>query len=463
MKMEDQEYSEQGNDQFNEAMVVKLRGLPWSVTAEEIKSFLNDCELNEGEDIHLTYTKDGRPSGEAFVALHTQEDFEKALSHDKEHMGKRYIEVFASKYSEMEWVVTRMAGGEGDGEAVVRLRGLPYGAQKQDIAEFFAGLEIAPYGITITLDQDGRCTGDAYVQFASPKEADQALQKHKEKIGHRYIEIFKSSKSEIKYVVGPKLKPLMSIRPHPYERASGSYGGSRARGRGGLGASGFNDDFGLDDLGAGGFGGSGGRGRGPRGARPSGGGGGGSGRNGGRGGSSTMQVMNSTTGHSVHMRGLPFDSSDDDIMQFFTPLNPVSIRIIYEPNGRPKGEADVDFATHEAASAAMGKHKQNMGRRYIELFLQSSPSGYSGGWSGGLRSGGSGFGSSDGDSKSGYAGGYGSSYGGGYGRSGSSGYGSGGGYSGLGGRSRGPSDGTNFAADVTYPGAGNFFGQQAYN
>ena len=74
-----------------------------------------------------------------------------------------------------------------------------------------------------------------------------------------------------------------------------------------------------------------------------------------------MQVMNSTTGHSVHMRGLPFDSTEDDIMQFFTPLNPVSIRIIYEPNGRPKGEADVDFATHEAASAAMGKHKQNMG------------------------------------------------------------------------------------------------------
>ena len=70
----------------------------------------------------------------------------------------------------------------------------------------------------------------------------------------------------------------------------------------------------------------------------------------------------------------------------------------------------------------------------------------------------------DGDGKSGYAGGYGSGYGGGYGRSGASGYGSGGGYGGLGGsRARGASDGTNFAADVTYPGAGNFFGQQAYN
>ena len=51
-------------------------------------------------------------------------------------------------------------------------------------------MEIAPYGITITLDQDGRCTGDAYVQFASPKDAEQALQKHKEKIGHRWDVVY---------------------------------------------------------------------------------------------------------------------------------------------------------------------------------------------------------------------------------------------------------------------------------
>eukprot|EP00795_Rhopilema_esculentum_P013089 gene13089-3875_t len=211
-------------DQSNEPFVVKLRGLPWSVTPAEIKAFFHDCIVIEDGDVHLTYTKDGRPSGECFVVLRTEDDFNKALGHNNEHMGKRYIEVFESKYSEMEWVVTRMQGGESDAEAVIRLRGLPYGAQKQDIAEFFAGLEIVPYGITITLDQDGRCTGDAYVQFATPKDAEQALQKHKEKIGHRYIEIFKSSKSEIKYVVGPKLKPLMSIRPHPYDRP-GSVGG----------------------------------------------------------------------------------------------------------------------------------------------------------------------------------------------------------------------------------------------
>ena len=66
--------------------------------------------------------------------------FSRALSHNNEHMGRRYIEVFESKYSEMEWVVTRMQGGQSDSEGVVRLRGLPYGAQKQDIAEFFAGM-----------------------------------------------------------------------------------------------------------------------------------------------------------------------------------------------------------------------------------------------------------------------------------------------------------------------------------
>ena len=72
--------------------------------------------------------------------------------------------------------------------------------------------------------------------------------------------------------------------------------------------------------------------------------------------------MNSTTGHSVHMRGLPFEATQGDIEAFFSPLNPVSIRIIYEATGRAKGEADVDFASHEDARAAMEKHKQNMGK-----------------------------------------------------------------------------------------------------
>ena len=48
------------------------------------------------------------------------------------------------------------------------------------------GMEIVPNGITLLTDQQGRTTGDAYVQFANPDTADQAQQKHKERIGHRW-------------------------------------------------------------------------------------------------------------------------------------------------------------------------------------------------------------------------------------------------------------------------------------
>jgi heterogeneous nuclear ribonucleoprotein F/H len=40
----------------------------------------------------LTLTREGRPSGEAYIELETEEDMNKALEKDKAHMGKRYIE-----------------------------------------------------------------------------------------------------------------------------------------------------------------------------------------------------------------------------------------------------------------------------------------------------------------------------------------------------------------------------------
>merc|ERR1712133_208235 len=40
---------------------------------------------------------------------------------------------------------------------------------------------------------------------------------------------------------------------------------------------------------------------------------------------------------------------------------------------------DVDFSTHSDAEAAMAKNKENMGHRYIELFLRSSEA--TDGWS----------------------------------------------------------------------------------
>ena len=77
------------------------------------------------------------------LGLHKRTNYHcRALTRDNEHMGKRYVEVFESKRSEMEWACKR-PGGPGSDEndnRVVRLRGLPYGCSKEEVANFFKGM-----------------------------------------------------------------------------------------------------------------------------------------------------------------------------------------------------------------------------------------------------------------------------------------------------------------------------------
>lgn len=81
-----------GGDQ-EDGYVVKLRGLPWSTTVDEILKFFRDCKILDGPNgVHMTTSREGRPSGEAFVELIDEEDLKHALKRDRDHMGNRYIE-----------------------------------------------------------------------------------------------------------------------------------------------------------------------------------------------------------------------------------------------------------------------------------------------------------------------------------------------------------------------------------
>ena len=80
-------------DSDSEKFVIRCRGLPWSTTVDEIVNFFDECSFKNGkESAHLTLTREGRPSGEAYIEMASQEDLDEALEKDKQHMGKRYIE-----------------------------------------------------------------------------------------------------------------------------------------------------------------------------------------------------------------------------------------------------------------------------------------------------------------------------------------------------------------------------------
>ncbi|XP_045387605.1 heterogeneous nuclear ribonucleoprotein F-like [Lemur catta] len=333
--------------------------------------------------VHFVYTREGRQSGEAFVELGSENDVQMALKKDRESMGHRYIEVFKSRRTEMDWVLKHSGPNSADSanDGFVRLRGLPFGCTEEEIVQFFSGLEIVPNGITLPVDPDGKITGEAFVQFASQELAEKALGKHKERIGHRYIEVFKSSQEEVRSYSDFPLKFMSVQRPGPYYRHgtarryvgivkqagldrvrpgaySAAYGGNEEYG-------GLSDGYGFATTDV--F---------------------------GRDLSYCLSGMydhryrdggftaQSTTGHCVHMRGLPYKATENDIHNFFSPLKPVRVQIEIGPDGRVTGEADVEFATHEEAVVSMSKDRANMQHRYIELFLNSTAGASDGVYSG---------------------------------------------------------------------------------
>jgi len=56
-------------------------------------------------------------------------------------------------------------------------------------------------GILFVHQADGRATGDAFVLFPSDECANKALSKHRQCIGNRYIELFKSTTAEVQQVL----------------------------------------------------------------------------------------------------------------------------------------------------------------------------------------------------------------------------------------------------------------------
>ena len=74
---------------------------------------------------------------------------------------------------------------------IVRMRGIPYNTDKFEILNFFHGFNLSENDIYICYNDDGKPTGEAYVQFLSLEEAQRAVvEKDRKHIGPRYVELF---------------------------------------------------------------------------------------------------------------------------------------------------------------------------------------------------------------------------------------------------------------------------------
>jgi hypothetical protein len=92
-------------------------------------------------------SRDGRVTGEALIALDSDEDVEKATSFHNKKMGHRYIEVYVSSRGDFLNVLERVlpkdvVPGINPQNVVIRVRGIPYGSDEETIRNFFSRVNL---------------------------------------------------------------------------------------------------------------------------------------------------------------------------------------------------------------------------------------------------------------------------------------------------------------------------------
>ncbi|XP_026640972.1 G-rich sequence factor 1 [Microtus ochrogaster] len=336
--------------EVDDVYLIRAQGLPWSCTVEDVLNFFSDCRIRNNENgVHFLLNRDGKRRGDALVEMESEQDVQKALEKHRMYMGQRYVEVYEINNEDVDALMKNLQVKSSPvvNDGVVRLRGLPYSCNEKDIVDFFAGLNIVD--ITFVMDYRGRRkTGEAYVQFEEPEMASQALLKHREEIGNRYIEIFPSRRNEVRTHVGAhKGKKVVSSSPSAkYITEPEVVFEEHEVNEDIQPVTAFESDKEIElpkEISE----------------KPP----------------EAVDFGSAPSLHFVHMRGLPFQANAQDIINFFAPLKPVRITMEYSSSGKATGEADVHFKTHEDAVAAMLKDRSHVQHRYIELFLNSCPKG----------------------------------------------------------------------------------------
>lgn len=270
---------------------------------------------------------------------------------------------------------------------VVRMRGLPFDATEDEIADFFYPLDLAPGGIALRYQagaHGARPSGEAFVAFRSAEVRVMALERNKQNLRSRYIELFEASESDFFAHASPP-RAAAGLLPG---RGRGARGGARGGmdGRGGARGGGMPQPMPpayyapspaamapqmmppsaympaqpqpmhhpaamgahmhMQPHGAPppyGYAPYAYAPQPPHAAMaPMGG---------------QQPAPGGAGSRTVRMRGLPFTATDGNVAAFFAPLQPTSIALGRNANGGLTGEAHVSFASEHDARAAMARNR----------------------------------------------------------------------------------------------------------
>lgn len=181
---------------------VLLKGLPFNTSVDEIKTFFKAISIPD-QNINIIKFRDGQQTGVGFVKL-KDEQMEHALLMDKNHIGKRYVEVIPSDETELHHLVLKARSGEVDAREINRLAGrevkkgvvkrdrspirkrlqtrfaymtgIPPHHQYKEVRRFFKGILIGMNCIHLLKEPGSReFRGDGYVEFKDNDECRKAL------------------------------------------------------------------------------------------------------------------------------------------------------------------------------------------------------------------------------------------------------------------------------------------------
>uniref|UniRef100_A0A8C0YCT1 Epithelial splicing regulatory protein 1 n=1 Tax=Cyprinus carpio carpio TaxID=630221 RepID=A0A8C0YCT1_CYPCA len=312
-------------ERVDDNTVIRARGLPWQSSDQDIARFFRGLNIAKG-GAALCLNAQGRRNGEALVRFESEEHRDLALQRHKHHMGTRYIEVYKATGEDF----LKIAGGTSnevakflsrENQVIIRMRGLPFTATAEQVLQFFSPacpVTDDSEGILFVRFPDGRPTGDAFVLFSHEEHAQNALKKHKDILGKRYIELFKSTAAEVQQVLNRySSAPLIPVAPSPI----------------------------LSVVPPPTF----------------------------------MPPTAAVTGvrDCVRLRGLPYDATIQDILVFLgeytADIKPHGVHMVLNQQGRPSGDAFIQMRSADRAFlAAQHCHKRSMKERYVEVFACSA-------------------------------------------------------------------------------------------